>query len=99
MQALRIIEAHTLRDSGNESKEIRECVTIQKELFMNEPNEIPYYKLQLQLGWSNTQAADFFEVNITTIRRWRNNKIPAPKAVLLCLNSIISKKPIRRPTF
>ncbi len=66
---------------------------------MTETKEIPYYKLQLQLGWSNAQAADFFQVNVTTVRRWRKDKISAPKAVLLCLRSLISKKPISLPKF
>jgi len=64
---------------------------------MNNPNEIEYYKLQLKLGWTNTQASVFFDVNVTTVRRWRNNKIPAPKAVILCLNSLIRKRPIKNP--
>jgi hypothetical protein len=66
---------------------------------MSETNEIPYYKLQLQLGWSNAQAADFFKVNVTTVRRWRKDKISAPEAVILCLRSLISGKPIKLPKF
>lgn len=57
-------------------------------------NEIEYYKLQLKLGWSNAQAAEFFDVNITTIRRWRSAKIPTPKAVILCLKSVLTAKPV-----
>lgn len=61
---------------------------------MGQPNKIKYYELQLKLGWSNGDAARFFEVNLTTIRRWRSGKLTAPAAVMKCLESIISKKPV-----
>ena len=57
-------------------------------------NEIEYFRLQVKLGWTNAEAALFFDVNVTTVRRWRNDKLPAPKAVIMCLKSIITGEPV-----
>ena len=62
-------------------------------------NETEYYKLQMKLGWTNIQASVFFEVNVTTIRRWRNGNIRTPKAVIVCLSSLINKCPVKNPRF
>lgn len=61
-------------------------------------NEILYFRLQIKAELSNKQASMLFEVNVTTIRRWRSNRIPAPKAVILCLESMISGEPVPRYT-
>jgi len=66
---------------------------------MSETNEIEYYRLQKKLGWTNAQASDFFRVNVTTVRRWRNDKISAPEAVILCLTSLVTKLPVKNPRF
>ena len=66
---------------------------------MTKPNEIEYYNLHVKMGWSNTQASDFFGVNVTTVRRWRTDKITAPKSVILCLKSLISKTPVKSPKY
>ena len=52
---------------------------------------------QKALGWSNVQAAEFFDVNVTTIRRWINDTIRAPKVVIICLESLVLKKPVKNP--
>ena len=44
-----------------------------------------YRRLQKAAGLSNAEAADFLGLNISTIKRYRNGQLEAPKAVLLAL--------------
>ena len=53
-----------------------------------------YFELQKKIGWSNTQAASFFKVSLTTIKTWRNGKHKAPHAVMLVCESIINNKAV-----
>lgn len=55
-----------------------------------------YYQLQLEVGLSNLVAAAYFKVSITTIKRWKSGESEAPEAVILCLKSIIQKKPVNK---
>lgn len=52
-------------------------------------NKIKYFELQKQAQLSNSQAAELIDVNISTIKRWRNGKTEAPKAVLMALKYYI----------
>lgn len=44
-----------------------------------------YFELQKSAQLTNQEAADLFEVNISTIKRWRNGKLNTPRAVILYL--------------
>lgn len=44
-----------------------------------------YHELQKAAQLSNSESASLLEVNISTIKRWRNGSIEAPKAVLMAL--------------
>ncbi|MGL4616490.1 MAG: hypothetical protein ACRCVV_21885 [Shewanella sp.] len=46
-----------------------------------------YWRLQKAANLSNTQAAEYLGLNISTIKRYRNGKLQAPKAVLLALKA------------
>jgi len=54
-------------------------------------NNIKYFELQKSAQLTNQAAADLFEVNISTIKRWRNGKLKAPRAVIMVLESISTK--------
>ena len=47
-----------------------------------------YWRLQKQCGLSNQQAADYLGLNISTIKRYRNGKLKAPKPVLMVMNEL-----------
>ncbi len=57
-------------------------------------NKTKFHQLQKAAGLSNVQAAEFFEVTTRNIVRWRIENPKAPKAVIMCLESIVSKKPV-----
>lgn len=48
-----------------------------------------YFELQKAAGLSNVQAAKFLGVGISTVKRWRNGTNEAPRAVVLCLRSVV----------
>jgi predicted transcriptional regulator len=51
-----------------------------------------YFELQKSAQLSNTQAAEYLGVNISTIKRYRNGKLTTPKAVLMSMEFYISKQ-------
>ena len=51
-----------------------------------------YFELQKMAKLSNTQAAELLEVNISTIKRWRNGSVEAPKAVIMAIQYYIQNK-------
>ena len=51
-----------------------------------------YFDLQKAAQLSNTQAAEYLCVNISTIKRYRNGKLTTPKAVLMAMEFYISKQ-------
>ena len=53
--------------------------------------ELKYFELQKAAQLSNTQAAEYLGVNISTIKRYRNGKLTAPKTVIMALESKINK--------
>jgi len=53
-------------------------------------NKIEFYRLQAEAGLTNKQAAELFDVTKRSIEKWRVEKPPAPKAVIMCLQSIVS---------
>ncbi len=58
-------------------------------------NKTQYFELQKSAQLTNQASADLFEVNISTIKRWRNGKLKAPRAVIMVLESMVkSAKPI-----
>jgi len=65
-----------------------------------EINEVKFIQLQdsagLRVGLSNKPAADFLGVKVRTVERWRSGQIEAPKAVIMCLESIIQGKPVNK---
>jgi len=54
----------------------------------------PYHELQEACGLSNENAAILFEVDVTTIRRWKRGAYPASKSARMCLQSALDKKPV-----
>lgn len=56
--------------------------------------KIEYYQLQLEAGLSNREASSLFDVSIRSIEKWRVEKPKAPKAVILCLKSMVKNKPV-----
>lgn len=50
-----------------------------------------YWQLQKATNLSNTQAAEYLGLNISTIKRYRNGQITPPKAVIIALESAMSK--------
>ena len=53
------------------------------------PPVTEYGELQIEAGLSNTKAADLFEVNLSTIKRWKNGTSEYPHAAILVLQRII----------
>lgn len=51
---------------------------------------IEYNKLQSEANLSNTQASELFEVDISTIKRWSNGSVCAPRAVIMVLSARVS---------
>lgn len=58
-------------------------------------NKIEFYRLQAEAGLSNKEASKLLGVNIRQIVRWRVENPIAPKAVILCLESIVNNKPVK----
>ena len=58
-------------------------------------NQIEFYRLQAEAGLSNRKAAELFDVNVRQVERWRVEKPPAPKAVIMCLESAVNRKPVK----
>lgn len=50
-------------------------------------NNNKYWQLQKAANLSNTQAAEYLGLNISTIKRYRNGKLSAPKAVIMALEA------------
>lgn len=48
-------------------------------------NTNKYWQLQKAANLSNTQAAEYLGLNISTIKRYRNGKLSAPKTVIMAL--------------
>lgn len=46
-------------------------------IFINE-----YWRLQKAANLSNSQAAEYHKVNISTIKRWRNGSVTPPVSVI-----------------
>jgi DNA-binding transcriptional regulator YiaG len=59
-------------------------------------NKIEFYRLQAEAGLSNGQAARLFNVTKRSIEKWRIESPSAPKAVIMCLESIVSNRPVSR---
>ncbi len=58
-------------------------------------NKTKFYSLQKQAGFTNKQAAECFDVSIRSIEKWRVENPKAPKAVIMCLESIVNKEPVK----
>lgn len=54
-------------------------------------NKIKYFELQKKAGLSNAQASAYLGISISTIKRYRNGQIEAPKTVIMCLENYIDK--------
>ncbi|WOZ57857.1 hypothetical protein ZP9_00043 [Shewanella phage ZP9] len=50
-----------------------------------------YWQLQKAANLSNTQAAEYLGLNISTIKRYRNGKLSAPKTVIMALEAKVKK--------
>ena len=61
-------------------------------------NTVEFWRLQKCATLTNKQAAEFFGTNIRTIERWRVDKPVAPKAVIMCLESLLSGNAIKYTT-
>lgn len=44
-----------------------------------------YFRLQLEAGLTNSQAADFLGKDLATIKRYRNGKLTPPPAIIKLL--------------
>ena len=54
-------------------------------------NQLNYWQLQKAANLSNSQAAEYLGVHISTVKRWRNGDVQVPKAVLLALELKVLK--------
>jgi ribosome-binding protein aMBF1 (putative translation factor) len=54
-------------------------------------NENKYWILQKDCGLSNQQAADYLEMGISTIKRYRNGKKTPPISVIRDLTALSKK--------
>jgi len=54
-------------------------------------NKIEFWELQKTSKLSNSECAEYLEVKIRTITRWRVSKPKAPKAVILAMDLYIGK--------
>lgn len=61
--------------------ETKECLTLYNK----------FWQLQKAANLSNTQAAEYLGLNISTIKRYRNGQITPPKSVIIALEFVISK--------
>ena len=52
---------------------------------------LKYFELQKAAQLSNSQAAEYLGVNISTIKRYRNGKLKAPKTVIMALEYKINQ--------
>jgi DNA-binding transcriptional regulator YiaG len=50
---------------------------------------IKFYELQKKAKLSNKDCAEYLEVTIRSIERWRIERPPAPKAVILAIQAYI----------
>lgn len=50
-----------------------------------------YWQLQKAANLSNTQAAECLGLNISTIKRYRNGKLSAPKTVIMALEAKVKE--------
>lgn len=50
-----------------------------------------FWRLQKQCGLTNQQAANYLGLNISTIKRYRNGKLRAPKPVMMVMNELAAK--------
>jgi len=57
-------------------------------------DKIKFWELQKEASLTNKQCAKLFNVSKRSIEKWRVDNPPAPKAVILCLESIVSNKPV-----
>lgn len=57
-------------------------------------NKIEYWRLQKAANLTNSQAKELFNVNRSTINRWRNGEIIPPNSVILVLRSLVENKAI-----
>lgn len=55
-------------------------------------NKEEFWRLQKSANLSNTQAAEYLGVNISSIKRWRNGSTQAPKAVILAMEALVEKQ-------
>ena len=55
-------------------------------------NYIEFWRLQKKCGFSNQEAADYLGMNISTIKRYRNGKLKAPKLVFMALEQLAEGK-------
>ena len=61
---------------------------IEKSMTMQDKK---YFELQKAAQLSNSQAAEYLGVNISTIKRYRNGKLSAPKTVIMALEYKINQ--------
>lgn len=54
-----------------------------------------FWQLQKAANLSNSECASFLEINISTIKRYRNGSLQAPKAVMMSLWSLAENKPVK----
>ena len=53
--------------------------------------DLKYFELQKTAQLSNAKAAEYLGVNISTIKRYRNGKLTAPKTVVMALQAKINQ--------
>lgn len=63
---------------------------------MQKENKIKFWQLQKEAALTNKQAAELFDVSKRCIEKWRIDKPEAPKAVVMCLQSIINETPVSK---
>ena len=54
-------------------------------------DKIKFWQLQKEAALSNTECAEYLDVSKRSIERWRIDKPPAPKAVILALEALIKE--------
>ena len=54
-----------------------------------------YTKLQKQLGYTNKQVAELFNVRTRTVERWRAGNNNAPKCVMVIMESLQGGKAVK----
>jgi len=53
-----------------------------------------FTKLQADTGLSNGAIAHAFEIDLSTVGRWKSGAVKCPKPVILCLKSTRDNKPV-----